>query len=95
MAFAITESCIRCWACQPLCPSQAISVVATSFKIDAKTCTECVGEYEVPQCSSICPVEEAIVDSHGVPLNPLGSLTRIPAEKRQVKNNRMEITNNE
>lgn len=82
MAFAIVESCIRCWACHPLCPSQAIWESASYVQIDAKKCTECVGDYEVPQCASICPIEGAIVDSQGTPLNPLGSLTHIPVEKR-------------
>ncbi|HBG95107.1 MAG TPA: ferredoxin, partial [Chromatiaceae bacterium] len=24
MAYRIIESCVNCWACEPLCPSQAI-----------------------------------------------------------------------
>lgn len=82
MAFAIVESCVRCWACQPLCPSLAIREAVPYFQIDAKKCTECVGDYAEPQCASICPIEGAIVDRYGVPLNPLGSLTHIPVEKR-------------
>jgi hypothetical protein len=46
--------------------------------IDAVRCTECSGEALEPQCAAICPVEGAIVDALGVPLNPPGSLTGIP-----------------
>jgi hypothetical protein len=36
-----------------------------------------VGDFADPQCASICPVEGAILDCDGIPLNPLGSLTGI------------------
>jgi len=32
------------------------------------------------QCASICPIEGAILDELGNPLNPVGSLTGIPLE---------------
>lgn len=78
MAFQIVESCVNCWACEPLCPSQAISAARPHFLIDAAKCTECVGDHADPQCASICPIEGAILDGFGVPLNPAGSLTGIP-----------------
>lgn len=81
MALKIVTACVNCWACQPLCPTGAISAAVPHFVIDAKTCTECDGEYADPQCASICPIECAIEDSAGTPLNPLGSLTNIPPEK--------------
>jgi len=83
MALEIIESCVNCWACEPLCPSKAIYEAAPHFLIDANKCTECVGDYAEPQCASICPIEGAILDSLGEALNPAGSLTGIPPEKMQ------------
>ena len=81
MAFQIVEGCVNCWACEPLCPSEAIYAAKPHFLIDAKKCTECEGVHAEPQCASICPVEGVILDSLGVPLNPPGSLTGIPPER--------------
>lgn len=81
MALAITESCINCWACLPVCPNQAIHAADPVFAIRAEACTECAAEYPEAQCAAICPVEGAIVDELGIALNPLGSLTGIPVEK--------------
>lgn len=78
MAFEIIESCVNCYACEPLCPNQAIYQASPTFLIDPDKCTECIGDFMEAQCTSICPVEGAIVDELGAPLNPPGSLTGIP-----------------
>lgn len=78
MSLAIIESCINCWACEPLCPTEAIHVAKPHFFIDPKKCTECEGDYADSQCAGICPIEGAILDSLGKPVNPPGSLTGIP-----------------
>lgn len=78
MAFEIIESCVNCWACEPLCPTGAIIAAEPHVRIDAKRCRECDGDYADPQCASICPIEGAILDAQGQPLNPPGSLTGIP-----------------
>jgi len=78
MAYQIIETCVNCWACHALCPSQAIIEAKPHFLIDAKKCSECEGEYADPQCVSICPIEGAILDCQGRPANPPGSLTGIP-----------------
>lgn len=85
MSLSIIESCVSCWACQPVCPSEAIYLPndasgpsTAHFMIDAKKCTECEGDFADPQCASICPIEGAILDAVGVALNPAGSLTGIP-----------------
>jgi ferredoxin len=78
MALQIVESCVNCWACEPLCPSQAIYEAKPHFLIDAKKCTECEGDFADTQCATICPIEGAILDAAGVALNPPGSLTGIP-----------------
>ncbi len=81
MALSIVESCVNCWACVDLCPSEAIYATSTHFKIAPNKCTECEGDYANPQCASICPIEEAILDSLGRAMNPAGSLTGISPEK--------------
>lgn len=78
MAYTIVEGCVNCWACEPLCPSQAIYSAKPHFLIDAKKCTECEGEYLEPQCAAICPIEEVILNHVGQAVNPPGSLTGIP-----------------
>ncbi|GAB1257748.1 4Fe-4S binding protein [Aurantivibrio plasticivorans] len=80
MALSIVESCVNCWACYDVCPSNAIYQSSPHFKINPKKCTECEDDYAHPQCASICPIEEAILDASGAPLNVLGSLTGIPPE---------------
>jgi ferredoxin len=78
MALSIIESCVNCWACEPLCPSKAIFAAKPHFVIDASKCTECDGDYADMQCASICPIEGAILDAFGAAINPPGSLTGIP-----------------
>ena len=81
MALEIVESCVNCWACEPLCLNRAISQALPHFLIDVDKCTECVGEYAAPQCVEVCPIEGAIVNELNEPLNPPGSLTGIPPER--------------
>ncbi|MBV2090622.1 MAG: ferredoxin [gamma proteobacterium symbiont of Stewartia floridana] len=83
MAYEIIESCVNCWACEPLCPSDAIFEARPHFKIDAKKCTECEGDHVDPQCVSICPIEGAILNPFSEPANPPGSLTGIPPERME------------
>lgn len=89
MAYEIIDTCVNCWACESLCPSQAIFLAPdvqglghTHFLIDAKKCSECEGEFADPQCVSICPIEGAILSANGEAANPPGSLTGIPPEQR-------------
>ena len=81
MALQIVASCVNCFACLDVCPSNAIFKSTPHFKINPNKCTECEDDYADPQCASICPIEEAILNAEGVPLNPFGSLTGIPPEK--------------
>jgi len=77
MSLAIVDVCVGCHACEAQCPNKAISA-GTPFFINPDKCTECLGDHDLPQCAEICPVEGAIVDEYGEPLNPPGSLTGIP-----------------
>jgi ferredoxin len=56
MALIITDECINCDVCEPVCPNQAISQGELIYTIDPDKCTECVGHYDEPQCVQVCPV---------------------------------------
>lgn len=77
--YAITDKCTGCHACKLVCPNNAVvqsnHPSSTQFQIQSHRCQGCVGQFDAPQCASICPIEEAIVSVNGVPVNPLGSLT--------------------
>ncbi|NCX93716.1 MAG: YfhL family 4Fe-4S dicluster ferredoxin [Gammaproteobacteria bacterium] len=57
MALLITDQCINCDVCEPVCPNKAISQGPDIYEINPDLCTECVGHYEVSQCVEVCPVE--------------------------------------
>jgi ferredoxin len=59
----ITDECINCDVCEPVCPNQAISQGELIYEINPDKCTECVGHYDEPQCVSVCPVS-------CIPINP-------------------------
>jgi ferredoxin len=62
MALKITDVCVNCDVCEPVCPNKAISLGAVIYEIAPARCTECVGHFDVPQCVEVCPVECIIVD---------------------------------
>lgn len=62
MSLLITEECINCDVCEPVCPNQAIYAGAEFYEIDPRLCTECVGHHETPQCVVVCPVACIIGD---------------------------------
>jgi ferredoxin len=57
MALRITELCINCDVCEPVCPNAAIAQGESIYVIDPALCTECVGHFEEPQCRLVCPVD--------------------------------------
>ncbi len=59
----ITDECINCDVCEPVCPNDAIYQGQEIYEIDPNLCTECVGHYEEPQCVSVCPID-------CIPMNP-------------------------
>ncbi len=62
MALEIVENlCTACAACEPVCPNEAISLVKRKYVIEPEKCTECEGEFDVPQCLDVCPIEDCIV----------------------------------
>lgn len=62
MALKITEECINCDVCAPVCPNDAIYQGEVIFEIRPDHCTECVGHFSEPQCVAICPVNCIIPD---------------------------------
>lgn len=62
MALRITEACINCDVCAPVCPNEAIFPGERIYQIDPERCTECVGHFEEPQCQAVCPVECCLPD---------------------------------
>jgi ferredoxin len=56
MALKITDECINCDVCAPVCPNEAIYQGEAIFEITPQLCTECVGHFAEPQCVAICPV---------------------------------------
>lgn len=63
MALKITEACINCDVCEPVCPNSAIYQGIEIYEIDPQRCTECVGHFDAPQCVAVCPV-------NCIPLDP-------------------------
>ncbi|OGT49384.1 MAG: ferredoxin [Gammaproteobacteria bacterium RIFCSPHIGHO2_12_FULL_41_15] len=57
MALKITEECINCDVCEPVCPNKAIYQGIDIYEINPDLCTECVGHFDEPQCVEICPVD--------------------------------------
>lgn len=53
MAYVITDSCVACGTCQPVCPVDAISE-GDIYHIDPDTCIEC------GSCAEVCPSEAII-----------------------------------
>ena len=66
MALQITEECINCDVCEPVCPNTAIYQGLEIYEIDPALCTECVGHFDEPQCQTVCPVDCIPLD----PANP-------------------------
>jgi ferredoxin len=57
MAMKILDDCISCGACEPECPTEAISEGDVIYVIDTDICVECVGHNDSPQCVAVCPVD--------------------------------------
>jgi ferredoxin len=56
VALIITDECINCDVCEPVCPNGAIRAGARIYEIEPERCTECVGHFAEPQCRIVCPV---------------------------------------
>ncbi len=66
MSLKITDECINCDVCEPVCPNKAIYQGELIFEIDPNLCTECVGHFDEPQCVVVCPVDCIPLDTDNV-----------------------------
>ena len=62
MALMITDECINCDVCEPVCPNDAIFQGPLFYEIRPENCTECIGHFDEPQCVAVCPVNCIIKD---------------------------------
>ena len=49
MAHTITDACVKCGACQPECPVDAIAEGDAQYTIDPDECIDCGA------CVAVCP----------------------------------------
>lgn len=82
MALIITDECINCDVCEPVCPNRAIHAGERIYEIDPQRCTECVGHHDQPQCQAICPVACIPLDPQHVETRAqlLAKLERLQAQ---------------
>ncbi|ACL58891.1 4Fe-4S binding protein [Methylobacterium nodulans] len=57
----IASQCTMCGACEFECPNNAIRAKGDIYIIDPKECTECEGQFDKPQCATVCPVPNTCV----------------------------------
>ena len=78
MALMITDECINCDVCEPVCPNEAIYQGEDIYEINPSLCTECVGHFDEPQCQTVCPVD-------CIPLDPANLETQDELKKKYEK----------
>ena len=66
VSLIITDECINCDVCEPVCPNDAIYMGEEIYEINPTLCTECVGHHDQPQCSLYCPVDCIPLDPNHV-----------------------------
>lgn len=84
MALKITDECINCDVCEPVCPNDAIYMGKTIYEIHPDLCTECVGHFDEPQCQLFCPVD-CIPKDENHPETPEALLLKSNRLKQQKK----------
>jgi Fe-S-cluster-containing hydrogenase component 2 len=59
MALYVTDECICCSACEPECPTGAISMRDDNCQaqIAVAACDECADSTVGPRCQAVCPIE--------------------------------------
>ncbi|MFA5637512.1 MAG: 4Fe-4S binding protein [Anaerovoracaceae bacterium] len=54
MSYKINDTCIACGACEPECPTEAISEGDPIYVIDAEKCIDCGA------CADVCPTDSCV-----------------------------------
>jgi len=54
MAYKINDACINCGACEPECPTEAITAGDSVYVVDADKCIDCGA------CANVCPVDAPV-----------------------------------
>ena len=62
MAYKITNNCINCGACESECPYAAITSDGGIHRINPDKCTECIDDFDTPQCEGFCLIEACVPD---------------------------------
>jgi ferredoxin len=82
MSLMITDECINCDVCEPVCPNNAIYQGQDIYEINPDLCTECVGHFDTPQCVEVCPID-------CIPLNP-----HVVESREQLMQKYIQLTQN-
>ena len=84
MSLKITDQCINCDVCEPVCPNNAIYAGELIYVIDPSLCTECVGHFDEPQCVQVCPADCIPKDpDHEESLEQLAEKSRRLTEEKE------------
>ncbi len=59
--YIVSEECISCGDCEPVCPTGAIKEGKIVYQIDPEVCTECEDDFDEPQCVEICEIPGCIL----------------------------------
>ncbi|ULB11528.1 4Fe-4S binding protein [Cereibacter azotoformans] len=54
------DLCTACGDCEPVCPTNAIIPRKGIYFIKADVCTECDGEFDMPQCMNVCTADSIV-----------------------------------
>lgn len=61
MTYTITNQCIECGRCLPLCPTGAIHKTHQRYEVNPTLCNNCAGHYTIAQCWSVCPTNDGCI----------------------------------
>ena len=57
----VAEVCTACGDCEPVCPTNSITPHKGVYAINADSCTECEGDFDVAQCLDACMEDDCIL----------------------------------
>jgi len=57
----VRDVCTACGDCESVCPTKSIEAWKGVYRINPETCTECDGDFDVPQCLDVCMEDDCII----------------------------------